>query len=243
MFRLNFLGTNRDGTSDMSATMPFPITPALKAEFPEDGRRFALVRPKCHRIGWKDKTFGKDVRQVDGDFLTMFTFPMSRGNAKTALTGLSDIVISEKMAKDVFRSGRFDGQTAATTHRTISGKPFTVTGVLGNAPRQLDVRFDALIRSRNAGDYLANKDRWDHGSHECICEAEGRCHTRQRYNIGLQAFMNKYFAGDIEEQVKQGYPKNELGFQKSLLLQPSATYISTPRRPRKWHKPNVRLHV
>ena len=35
IFRLNFLAANRDGTPNRSSTMPFPIRPALKAEFPE----------------------------------------------------------------------------------------------------------------------------------------------------------------------------------------------------------------
>jgi predicted permease len=216
LFRLNFLGMNRDGTSDLSATMPFPITPALRAEFPEvEGVTRWFDRSATVR--WKDKTFGKDVRQADGDFLTMFSFPMSRGNAKTALTGLSDIVISQKMAKDVFGQENSLGKTLQLRIGD-QWKPFTVTGVLGDAPDNSTLRFDALISSRNAGDYLANKDRWDHGSHSVFVKLKAGV-TPAMLQHRLQAFMNKYFAGDIEEQVKQGYPKNELGFQKSLLLQ------------------------
>ncbi|QJD78657.1 ABC transporter permease [Spirosoma rhododendri] len=217
IFRLNFLETNRDGTPNPSATMPFPITPTLQAEFPEiegvtrwfDNRKY---------VRWQDKTFGEDVRLVDSDILTMFSFPMLRGNAKTAMTGLSNIVISEKMAKAVFGTQNPMGKTLEL-RLNEQWQPFTVTGVTSNAPENSSLQFDALISSRNAGDYQPNKDRWDHGSHTVFVKLKVG-YTPAMLQHRMQAFMNKYFAKEVSERTGQGYPKNSLGFQKSLFLQP-----------------------
>jgi predicted permease len=217
IFRLNFLETNRDGTPNPSATMPFPIVPTLKAEFPEiDGITRWFDRSAT--IRWQGRMFGKDVRLADTDFLTMFSFPMLHGNAKTAMTGLSDIVISTKTAKDVFGTVDPVGKTLEL-RLNEQWQPFTVTGVVGNAPENSSLQFDALISSQNAGDYQPFKDKWDHGSHAVFVKLNSDTKPAVLQHR-IQAFMNKYFAGDMQERSKQGYPKNELGFQKSLLLQP-----------------------
>lgn len=217
IYRLNFLDTQRDGTLDRSPIMPYPISPAIRTEFPEvEGvtRWF----DQSASVRWQDKTFGQDVRRVDADFLTMFSFPMLQGKASTAVQGISDIVISEKMAKAVFGSVSPMGKTVQL-RLGDQWKPFTVTGVAGNSPENSSLLFDALISSQNQDDYQAYKDKWDHGSHTVFVKLKSGV-TPASLQPRLQAMMNKYFAGDIAERTKQGYPKNELGFQRSLLLQP-----------------------
>ena len=101
IFRLNFLASERDGTASLSGTMPYVISPALKAEFPElEGVSRYFDRTATVRR--TEQTYNQDVRLVDADFLHMFNFPLLKGNPKTALNSLSDVVISEKMASDVF---------------------------------------------------------------------------------------------------------------------------------------------
>ena len=217
IFRLNFLSANRDGTPDRSSTMPFPIMPALNAEFPEiEGvSRFFENGTSVRHNG---QTYGKDVRLVDADFLQMFTFPMRKGNANTALNGLSDIVISENMAKALF--GQQDPVGKPLQLRLNDAwRAFTVTGVIGDFPDNSTFTYDALIRSENAGDYQEYKTKWDHGSHDVYVKLKAGIDP-QTLQRRTQAFMDKYFAKDNEENKVQGYPKNTLGYQKSLLLQP-----------------------
>ena len=217
IFRLNFLSANRDGTPDRSSTMPFPITSALKAEFPEiEG--VSRIFNNGTSVRNNGQTYGKDVRLVDADFLRMFTFPMHKGNANTALNGLSDIVISENMAKAVF--GRQDPVGKPLQLRlNDQWQAFTVTGVISDFPDNSTFTYDAFIRSENAGDYQEYKTKWDHGSHDVYVKLKAGTdpQTLQRQT---QAFMDKYFAKDNAENKAQGYPKNALGYQKSLLLQP-----------------------
>ncbi|GAB3025639.1 ABC transporter permease [Spirosoma pulveris] len=217
IFRLNFLSTNRDGTTDKGSTMPYPISPALKAEFPEiEGVTRWFDRSASVRRN--SQTYTKDVRMADADFLKMFSFPLRKGNAGTAMNSLSDIVISERMATDIF--GKEDPIGKPLQLRMNDAwQAFTVTGVISNAPKNSSIDFDALIRSDNAGDYQEFKSRWDHGNHDVyvMVKAGTDAQTLQRRT---QAFMDKYFATDIKDRQKQGYPKNELGYQRSLLLEP-----------------------
>ncbi len=217
IFRLNFLESNRDGTPDRSGTMPFPITPALKAEFPEiEG--VSRVFNSGMSVRENGQTYSKDVRLVDADFLRMFTFPMRTGSVKTALNGLGDIVISENMAKAVF--DRQDPLGKPLQLRLNGAwQAFTVTGVVSDFPDNSTLKYDAFIRSENAADYAGNKTRWDHGSHDVYVKLKAGTDP-QTLQRRTQAFIAKYFAKDISEQQQQGYPKNALGYQKSLLLQP-----------------------
>ena len=217
LFRLYFLKTNRDGTPDRQGTMPFPISPALKAEFPEiEGvsryfNRSATVRHK-------DQTFGKDVRMVDADFLTMFTFPLRKGNPNTALKSLSDVVISETMAKDIFGKEEPMGKSLQLRMNDV-WQAFTVTGVISDAPKNSTFDYNAFIRSENAVEYQTKKSRWDFGNHDAYIKLKAGTDP-QTLQRRTQAFMEKYFAQDIKDRKQQGYPKNELGFQESLMLEP-----------------------
>ncbi len=74
--------------------------------------------------------------QVDSNFLDVFSFPMIKGNPKTALKELYSIVITEKMATTIF--GKEDPM--GKTIRVNSKDNLTVTGILKNLPN--DTRFD-----------------------------------------------------------------------------------------------------
>jgi len=217
IFRLNFLSANRDGTPDRSSTMPFPIMPALKAEFPEiEG--VSRIFDTGMSVRHNGQTYGKDIRLVDADFLRMFTFPMRKGNTSTALNGLSDIVISENMAKAVFDK---QDPLGKPLQLRLNGEwqAFTVTGVMADFPDNSSLTYDAVIRSENASDYQEYRTKWDHGSHNVYVKLKAgtRPESLQRR---MQAFTDKYSATDLKQRQVQGYPKNALGYQKSLLLQP-----------------------
>ena len=217
LFRLNMLESNRDGTPDRGATMAYPMATTIKAEFPEIEGVTRFFNSNSS-VRYKEQAYDKSVRMVDADFLRMFTFPMLKGNPQSALNALSDIVISQEMATTVF--GQEDPVGKPVQLRLNGGwQTFNVTGVITNFPDNSSLQYDALIRSENAGDYQEYKDRWDHGNHDVYVKLKAGTDP-QTLQRRTQAFMDKYFAKDISEKIAQGYPKNELGFQKSLLLAP-----------------------
>jgi len=76
------------------------------------------------------------------DFLKVLTFPLLRGKTEEVLTSPSSIIISEKMAVDLFGSpDKAIGQTV----RYMDRDNFSVSGVLANVPDHSGLRFDYII--------------------------------------------------------------------------------------------------
>ncbi|WP_461400460.1 ABC transporter permease [Flavitalea sp.] len=76
------------------------------------------------------------------DFLKVLTFPLLLGKTEEVLKGPSSIVISERVAIDLFGSvDKAIGQTL----RYMDRDDFSVSGVLANVPDHSSLRFDYII--------------------------------------------------------------------------------------------------
>jgi putative ABC transport system permease protein len=122
---------------------PFGMAAALKAEIPEiqDASRYSdWTGTLLIRYGEKD--FYEDtIRAVDSSFLRMFTYPVVRGNAATALDDPGALVITEAMAGKYFGTEDPIGKSVIINN-TI---PATVTAVLKTPPANSTFVFAALL--------------------------------------------------------------------------------------------------
>ncbi|GAB4021940.1 ABC transporter permease [Spirosoma migulaei] len=92
-------------------------------------------------------TFEKEKgRFVQGDFLTMFSFPLKEGNPKTALKRPDGLVISQKLADKYFKGQDPMGKTV----RIDNTDDVMVTGILADMPESSSLKFD----------FLMSYDRW-----------------------------------------------------------------------------------
>src|SRR5215510_7215252 len=73
----------------------------------------------------------KNILAVDSNFLQVFGFKISEGDAATALMKPGSVVITENMAKKYFGSEKALGKTLLMRQNK---QPFTVTAVLKNVP-------------------------------------------------------------------------------------------------------------
>ncbi|HEX9512152.1 MAG TPA: ABC transporter permease, partial [Puia sp.] len=78
---------------------------------------------------------------TDSGFISMFDFPLLKGNAVQALKGPTNIVLTEKFAKSLFGKEDPMGKTV----RIDSNAVFTVTGVLKDLPPNTSFEFDYLL--------------------------------------------------------------------------------------------------
>ncbi|WP_026632280.1 ABC transporter permease [Dyadobacter alkalitolerans] len=85
-------------------------------------------------------------RYVQGDFLRIFSFDLSQGDANTALKRPDGIVISQKLAQKYFKGQDPMGKTM----RIDNKDDVIVTGVLKEIPSYSSVKFD----------FLMSYDRW-----------------------------------------------------------------------------------
>ncbi|HYC28982.1 MAG TPA: ABC transporter permease, partial [Chitinophagaceae bacterium] len=91
---------NVNGTKgvETGSSMPVPLMPALKQNFPEVKYVTRYVNSGAV-IRYKDKKLSQNLRYTDADFLHMFSFPLLKGNANTALGDLNSVVVSKSSAK------------------------------------------------------------------------------------------------------------------------------------------------
>ncbi|MBN1789605.1 MAG: ABC transporter permease, partial [Bacteroidales bacterium] len=83
----------------------------------------------------------ENIQLVDGDFFTMFSFPLLKGDPKTVFNNVHAMVISEKMSKKYFG----DKDPVGEIVMLEANYPFTVTGVIKDNPRNTEIHCDFLI--------------------------------------------------------------------------------------------------
>jgi len=140
---------------------PFPVAPALKSDIPEvaNSARYYNLGGMLLRYG--DKAFFENgLRAVDPSFLDMFSFPLVKGDARTALNEPHSIVISEDIARKYFAGEDPLGKSFMVNTRY----PFSVTGVMKNVPKNSSIGPEMLVPfefTRELGRY---SDSWGSNS-------------------------------------------------------------------------------
>ncbi|OJV16748.1 MAG: hypothetical protein BGO21_28195 [Dyadobacter sp. 50-39] len=133
----------------------FAATPGILAEhivkdFPEIEKASQVLWEQSPVLRVGNVYDNEKGRYVQGDFLTMFTFKLKQGDARTALKRPDGIVISQKLADKYFK-----GQDPIGKAMRVDNKDdVVVTGVLEEIPRYSSMRFD----------FMMSYDRWLKGA-------------------------------------------------------------------------------
>ncbi|MGB8491417.1 MAG: ABC transporter permease [Bacteroidales bacterium] len=141
---------------------PFPSGPVWKEKIPEIKLQ-ARVHPWLPRILFRngDKAyFEYPVIAADSDFLRIFSFPLLRGDAATALNDPHSLIITEKLAVKYFGDENPLGKTLRLENRD----QFTVTGVMKTLPKNSMFNFQAIIPFSFLSEIGAFYGGWDSNS-------------------------------------------------------------------------------
>ncbi|GEO06950.1 ABC transporter permease [Adhaeribacter aerolatus] len=129
-----------------------PYGRALVTDFPEDIQASVRVMPGNTLVTIGNKSFQENqIVLADSNFFQVFSFPLVKGDAKTALAGPDDLVISEELAKKYFGTENPIGKLVQLD-KTETGK---ITGVMANVPENSHLKFD-MVASLKA----AEKQEW-----------------------------------------------------------------------------------
>lgn len=147
---------NDDGSRLPDATTPPAVAPAIQKEIPEV-QNVTRVFPGWGRdflIKYGDKNFlEQNLYRVDSSFFDVFTFPLLKGNAKTAFTNINSIVLTQSAAKKYFGNEDAIGKTLSVDDLG----DMMVSGVLKDIPSNSHFHFDFLISVRKfPGDFDGN---------------------------------------------------------------------------------------
>jgi len=151
------------GGSESFVVLPPNLGPALKAEFPEVRQMTRHLFVGQQIVAYGDKRFyEKNVSLVDPEFLQIFSFPLRRGNAGSALSAPRSIVLSESAATKYFGTADPLGKTLRLNNRT----EYTVSGILADIPAQSHLTFDILLPLAAAKEFGYLTDTWERFSFE-----------------------------------------------------------------------------
>lgn len=143
IYRIVVRGNFNMGKTTMSF-IPSPMAAAMTNEFPE-AANVARVHPlQDWMFKHHDKRFFETGLAADQNFLKMFTFPLAKGDAGTALREPMTIVLTEGLGKKYFGNEDPVGKTLTIPYYE---KPFDfkITGILKDIPKNSHLRFDYII--------------------------------------------------------------------------------------------------
>jgi len=196
-----------------SATTHPAMGPMLKADLPEVQDFARLVRASLF-IPAATVSYTKGdgapiifneerVYLADPSFLTVFSFPLTDGDVKTALSEPKSIVITARIAEKYFGSDDALGKILQ-----LNQQDFKVTGVLANIPVNSHLQFDILLSFSTLGDKWGY-DNWAWPEfYNYILLAPGT--DPKTVEAKLPGFMKKYLSKIWEEHK----------FESSTYLQP-----------------------
>ena len=108
-----------------------------------------------------DKTVLKSKGKfVSEDFFDVFSYPLAKGDLKTALSKKTGIVITEALAQRLFKSTDVIGRTVDWSIADTS-QMLEVTGVMKNLPSHTSDKFDFVMSWNYYHDDLISYKNWD----------------------------------------------------------------------------------
>jgi len=140
-----------------------PVGAALYEDYEEVVAHTELFPTGEVVVSYQDKkVVATETIATDTSFLTLFSFPVLAGDAKTALQDMHSIVLSASLAQKIFdgASGQFETLIGKTVQLATFPDPFTVTAII-EVPHNSHLQFSLLISSEAVIDWTQNEDsRW-----------------------------------------------------------------------------------
>ena len=184
IYRVALKQTDNNGTPEVFSQVFLGAGEAFKKEVPAV-ESFTRIRadffqegPTITRSNNTEKIAIKDIRSIltDPSFLTVFTFPMIRGDAATALQNPSSILLTARMAQRLF--GDTDPMGKMIDYSLANGpQSLIVTGVLQDPPANSHIQFDVVLPLQKLIGSMPESDRqaWNFRGVYDVCEIAIRC--------------------------------------------------------------------
>lgn len=139
---------------------------------------------------------------VDPEFLAMLSFPLIRGDSKTALGDPNSIVLTESFARQLFgEQDAFGGEI--TVSQGEYKIPFTVKGILKDLPSNTDFTFDFLLPFSFIESNFGKEENWQNNS-----------------VVTLVKIKDGVAASSLNDQIRDLKKKNIKGEETELFLYP-----------------------
>ena len=141
------------------------LAPTLKEEYTDVESAISYTAwGEQHLFVKGDKRIVKTTgAYADSAFLTMFSFRLIKGDARTAFKNPQSIVITEKFARELFGDQEAFGETVYIGEGG-DGLSLTVTGVLKDLPANTDFHFEYMIPYSLVEKFNGKETYWGNNS-------------------------------------------------------------------------------
>jgi len=125
---------------DVFNSLPAILAPSIREDFPEDAK-VTRVKNYERQVRYKDKQFyEKFFLYVEPEFLEMFSFPIIKGDSKTALREPYTVMITREMVKKYFG----EEEPVNKIININNEQDYRIAGILENVPDNSHLKFDFL---------------------------------------------------------------------------------------------------
>ncbi len=177
-----------------SAITPAPLKDALLAELPEIEKAARFSPQGRSVVKHRDKLFYENrIRFVDADFLSIFTFNLTKGQTGTVLSNPNSIVLTKTSALKYFGNEDPIGKSL-----TINNDfDVVVTGIIEDIPENSSIRFDFLVSMETAREMNIRMDDWnDYNQATFLLLSDGASPTK--LDVKLSSLIKKYYPDSHE---------------------------------------------
>ena len=187
--------------TQLRGNAPAPLHPILKAEA-SDLEAAVRWRGSGASVEMNGQVYDESIRYTDPDFLDMFSFKLIEGNRENALENLNDILISESIAKKLFKNQKVIGETIKVSAEG-SPKEFVVAGIIEDRPDNSTLNYGLITRFENCPGYHYEKDNWSDFNHTLFVQVKDN-HSPTALAESYKDIVTKYFTEDIENVNREG---------------------------------------
>jgi putative ABC transport system permease protein len=189
-----------DGKVQPMSSEPAPLAPVLQKECPavEKAVRYA---GEMESVQYGETTMSVLVRFVDAPFLSMFNFPVLKGNAN-ALTKADQVLITEKTAHKFFKNGDAIGKILQIKmdHQL---RPLMVAGIMADVPNSSSFDFEILASFENILQLHPEMDSWTNESYRVLIQLQKNA-TAAAFERQARSVIHKYYTDRLKDMVRDG---------------------------------------
>ena len=162
-----WLRSKSNGQVSCSSGSSLMIGPTLKDEYPDIVESVRVLTNYSYYVGEGGRQIKVRTCHVDPSFLSVFSFPLLKGDVNTALNAPNSVILTEKVAQRLFG----DEDPMGKTLKFDIDNLMTVTGVMKDLPDNTRFEFEVLAPFRFVEDELERySKRWDNISIETYVE-------------------------------------------------------------------------
>ncbi len=189
------------GKQNRIAVTGTKVGPELKRSFPQVERYVRTMRSSMSLANNNHAFEEKNVLYADAGFFTIFSFPLSRGNASEVLDGPQKMVVTPGIAKKYFGEEDPIGKTLR-----INGgdREYEITGIAAPPPLNSQIQFDIVISFASTNAFKTEK--WSEANYITYLLLHDKDQI-QPLDAQIQPFMQKIVKKEL------GLPEGSTDYQ------------------------------